>query len=224
MNFLNKLISYIKGEKFILDDLPTTYLFYFFLLKIRDLFYGFVIFRSKNLCFVHPSSRIRAKSKFTFGKNLTIDRNCYLDALSREGIVFGKNVSVGKFTMIECTGSLKNIGKGLIVGDNVGLGTRGNYGCAGGVKIGSNTIIGSYVSFHSENHNFDNKKIIIRDQGVSHKGIEVGENCWIGAKATFLDGSVIGSGCVVAAGCVVRGVYGDNLIIGGVPSRILRER
>ena len=32
---------------------------------------------------------------------------------------------------------------GLKVGNNVGLGTHGYFGCAGGVKIGNDTIFGN---------------------------------------------------------------------------------
>lgn len=55
-------------------------------------------------------------------------------------------------------------------------------------------------------------------------GYKIGNNCWIGAKATILDGTSIGNGCVVAAGAVVTGCFPDDVVIGGVPARILKER
>lgn len=97
-------------------------------------------------------------------------------------------------------------------------------GCAGGIEIGDDTIIGNYVSFHSENHNFQVRDIPIRLQGVNRKGIKIGQNCWIGAKATILDGTQIGNGCVIAAGAVVSGIFPDNVVIGGVPARIIKNR
>lgn len=99
-----------------------------------------------------------------------------------------------------------------------------HYGCAGGISIGHDTIIGNYVSMHSENHNYKNPTLHIRLQGVSHKGIVVGANCWIGAKATILDGTVIGDGCIVAAGAVVSGKFPNDVIIGGVPAKIIKNR
>ena len=176
------------------------------------------------MCFLHPSSVIKGRKKIHYGNNLSIDRRCYIDALSINGISLGFNVSIGKSTTIECSGSLQNIGMGLKVGNNVGLGTHGYFGCAGGVKIGNDTIFGNYVSIHSENHVFDNLDIPIRKQGVTHKGIEIGNNCWIGSKATFLDGSSIGNGCVVAAGALVRGTFPDNSVIGGIPAKFLKSR
>ena len=116
------------------------------------------------------------------------------------------------------------LGKGLIVGDNVGLGTHGFWGCAGGIEIGSDVIFGNYVSLHSENHNFKDLIKPIRLQGVNHKGIKIGSNCWIGSKVTILDGATIGNGCIIAAGAVLKGIFPDNVIIGGVPARILKYR
>jgi acetyltransferase-like isoleucine patch superfamily enzyme len=65
--------------------------------------------------------------------------------------------------------------------------------------------------------------LLIREQGVTNKGIVIGNNVWIGAKVTFLDGCKIGNNSVVAAGAVVSGVFPDNVVIGGVPAKILKE-
>ena len=119
----------------------------------------------------------------------------------------------------------REIADKMVIGNNVGLGSHGHYGAGlGGLEIGDDTIIGNYVSFHPENHIFSELNMPIRQQGVYGKGIKIGKNCWIGAKATFLDGTVIGNGCVVAAGAVVKGNFPDNSIIGGVPAKIIKMR
>lgn len=93
-----------------------------------------------------------------------------------------------------------------------------------GIIIEYYVIIGNFISMHSENHNYSNLEIPIRLQGVNHKGIIIGDNCWIGAKATILDGTVIGNGCIIAAGSVVTGQFPDNSIIVGIPARIIKQR
>jgi len=40
---------------------------------------------------------------------------------------------------------------------------------------------------------------------------------------TMLDGAVVGDGCVIAANAVVKGQYPSNVLIGGIPSRVLKE-
>lgn len=37
----------------------------------------------------------------------------------------------------------------------------------------------------------------------------------------FMPGSSVGSNVVVAAGAVVTGCFGDNVIIGGVPAKVI---
>jgi len=132
---------------------------------------------------------------------------------------------MGKNVRIECSGSLQQLGKGIKVGNNVGLGADNFFGCAAGIEIGDDTIIGNYVSFHAENHNYNDITIPIRLQGCSRQGIKVGKNCWIGAKATILDGVQIGEGCIIAAGALVTaGKYDCNGIYGGVPAKLIKKR
>ena len=45
----------------------------------------------------------------------------------------------------------------------------------------------------------------------------------MGAKVTFLDGTIIGNHCVVAAGAVVNGTYPDFSVIGGIPAKIIKS-
>lgn len=228
---MKKLISYIisrlRSEEFSIDaNIPTTYLIRTAIGKFIAYIYGLIILRHRN-CFISPSATIKCPSKIRFSGDkhfLMVGRHCLIDALSTEGILLGDGVSIGEYTNIECSGSLKHVGKGIIIGNNVGLGSRNHFGCAGGITIGDNTIFGSYVTLHSENHLFSDLEKPIRMQGVSHKGIIIGEDCWIGAKSTILDGTTIGKGCIVGAGAVVTGKFPDYSIIAGVPARIIRYR
>jgi len=228
IKIINKLISKIKGESFAIDErVSVSYIIRLLVSRLMMTLRGLCYFSIKRagLIFIGSNVKIKAAGYIKTGKNLTIDRGAYIDALSTDGINFGDNVSIGKRTTIECTGSLKHLGKGLTVGNNVGLNSDCFYGCAGGISIDDDTIIGNYVSFHSENHNYQNNEVSIRLQGVNHKGIIIGKNCWIGAKATILDGVTMQSGCIVAAGAVVKaGRYTENGIYGGVPAKLLKFR
>lgn len=223
--FVDRIVYKTRGGMKIDPHVPLWYLLNVMLRKGGMALWGVLcIIRRRGILFLSLSATVKCQRKIKVGRNCVIERHCYIDALSIYGIVLGDYVSIGKQTCIECTGTLSSIGKGLKVGNNVGLGTHGFWGCAGGIEVGDDTIFGNFVSLHSENHNFSDLSIPIRKQGVSRKGIKIGNGCWIGSKVTILDGTIIGNGCVVAAGAVVRGIYPDNVIIGGVPSRILKER
>lgn len=222
----SKLISHVKGQEYTIDsEIPFGYIVKVVWLKGCSMLYGMLRLRTTKRVFVHPSSKILCSSKIKFGKNLNIGYRCYVDALSREGLICGDNVSMGFHTHIELTGSLRLLGQGMRIGNNVGLGSHGHYGSgAGFVEIGNDTIFGNYVSIHPENHNYKDKNMPIRLQGVNSKGgVKIGNNCWIGAKVTILDGTVIGDNCIVAAGAVVTGHFPNDVIIGGVPAKVIKD-
>ncbi|MDO8336210.1 MAG: acyltransferase [Candidatus Saccharibacteria bacterium] len=167
---------------------------------------------------------MRNRKFITFGVGITIGEGVVIDGLSKNGVKIGDGVSIGPHSIIEGTGVISSIGVGCSIGQNSGIGAFSFIGAAGGVTIGSDVIMGQRISFHSENHRFDDIEIIIRKQGVTREGITVGDICWVGANVVFLDGSNIGAGSVVAAGAVVRGIFPPNCVIGGVPAKILRMR
>lgn len=223
-NFLSFVASRLKGESFKLDArIPDEYLVWFafstFMMYVRG------VLRLRRLVMVGKGVRLLAKSHMRLGRAVSIQDGCVINALSRDGLVFGDHVSIQKGTVIECTGSLRFIGRGLRIGSNVGVGSNSFLGCAGGIEIGDDTIIGNYVSFHSENHNYSDAHLPIRVQGVSHQGIKVGRGCWIGAKVTVLDGVIVEDGCIIAAcALLTQGVYKANSIYGGVPARFIKGR
>ena len=55
------------------------------------------------------------------------------------------------------------------------------------------------------------------------KGMSIGANFWLGAKNTFLDGSSIGDACVLAAEAVVTQPFLGDVVLGGVPARMLKQ-
>jgi len=167
---------------------------------------------------------LRNRKMISFSKGVTIGKNSVIDGLSREGVKIGDCVSIGQFCIIEATGVISDIGKGLCIGANSGLGAFSFIGAAGGVDIGGNVIMGQKVSFHSENHVHDKTGMPIRTQGVTRKGIVVDDDCWIGAGVIFLDGAHVGTGCIIAAGAVVRGNIPPYSIAGGVPAKVIRSR
>lgn len=172
-----------------------------------------------------PGARIVAAQRLRVAGGLVrLGSHSRIDCTSRDGIKLGRNFKLGSFSHMIASGTLANLGRGIVVGDNVGIGEFAYLGGAGGLRIGSDVIVGQYFSTHPENHIFADPVVPIREQGVTREGINIGSDCWIGAKVTILDGVSLGRGCVVAAGSVVTHSFPDHAIIGGVPAKVLMMR
>jgi acetyltransferase-like isoleucine patch superfamily enzyme len=182
---------------------------------------GMVFLRKK--VYLAGNCKILNKNNFVFGKGVTIERHTVLDGYALKKIRLGDCVKIGAFSTLTTTSHLSKYGVGLTMGNYSAIGDYTHFGASGGIDIGNDVIMGSYISFHSENHNFNDNTKLIREQGVTSKGIRLGNNIWVGAKVTFLDGSVIGNNSVIAAGAVVNGIFPDNVLIGGVPAKILKS-
>lgn len=161
-----------------------------------------------------------------FGNSVSIGDYCVIDALSvhEGGVVLQDNTSIGEYSAIKCTGDLNHLGKGIRIKSNTHFGEYCFFGAAGGIEIGRNVLAGQNIRFHSENHNFSDTNKLIKEQGVTHQGIVVGDDCWIGSGAVFLDGACVGDGCVIAANAVVTGKFDSGSVIGGIPAKVLRHR
>jgi len=111
-------------------------------------------------------------------------------------------------------------GKNIHVGENF----YANFNCvildAARVTIGDNCMIAPQVGIYTATHPIDPE---LRKSGVEFaKPITIGHNCWIGGMAVINPGVTLGDNVVVASGAVVTKDFGDNLVIGGNPARVIK--
>lgn len=181
------------------------------------------VLKIRKLIFLGNSVSLIGIGSSEIGRYCTFERYCVIDGYGRRPLKVGDRTKIGAYSIISTTSHLSKLGVGLSIGSDCGVSEYCYFGSSGGITIGNDVIMGQYVSFHSENHVFSDVDIPIRLQPVVSEGIVLGNNIWIGAKATILDGSVVGDNCVIAAGAVVRGSFPSNCVIGGVPAKILKS-
>lgn len=68
------------------------------------------------------------------------------------------------------------------------------------------------------------KGVHLDDQGSFSKGIRIGNNVWIGANSTILDGTEIGDDCIVVANSLVNRRFPSGSIIQGNPAKSIFKR
>lgn len=229
IRFVSYLISKIKHNEYKVDkeikssDLLIILINRFFML-FRGIWHKILFKKTSGLLFVGKRVKIRSHSHMECGSGITIEDGCFINALCKNGVKIGNNFSLGRNSMIECTGVIRELGDQLIIGDNVGIAANAFISVRGKVRIGDNTIFGPSVKLFSENHIFTDLNIPIYLQGATREGISIGEDCWIGSNVTILDGVHIGNKVVIAAGAVVNKDIPDYAVAGGIPARILKIR
>jgi acetyltransferase-like isoleucine patch superfamily enzyme len=191
---------------------------------IRGLRIRFFLGQSNGMIFLGRRCKIKHKRNIYFSGTVNIGDSVEINALSRSGIRFGKNVTLLKGTIIECTGVLNRLGEGLTIGNNVGIAQNCFIQVRGIVEIGNDVIFGPNVSVFSENHNFDNPDLPISKQGQTRKGVKIEDGVWIGTRAVVLDGVVLGKNCIVAAGSVVTKNVPPYAIAAGIPAKVIKNR
>lgn len=112
-----------------------------------------------------------------------------------------------------------NYGKNINIGKNVFINFDCTFLALGGITIEDDVLIGPKVSLITENHPLNPK---LRN-GLIGKPIHIKKNAWIGANATILPGVTIGENAVIAAGAVVSKDVPDDVVVGGIPAKIIKK-
>lgn len=110
-------------------------------------------------------------------------------------------------------------GKNIHIGKNVFINSGCHFQDQGGITIGDETLIGHCVILATINHHPHPAK-----RGNEYlKPIVIGKNVWIGSQAVITQGVTVGDGAIIAAGAVVTKDVPSNVIVGGVPAKILKS-
>jgi acetyltransferase-like isoleucine patch superfamily enzyme len=111
-----------------------------------------------------------------------------------------------------------NFGRHTSFGKNVFI----NHDCSfldlGGITLEDDVWIGPKVCLVTENHPLDPKD----RHSLICNPILLKRNAWIGAGAIVLPGVTVGENSVVAAGSVVSKDVPDNVVVAGIPAKVIR--
>lgn len=90
--------------------------------------------------------------------------------------------------------------------------------CKKSIKIGERAAIAHDVTImDSDAHS------IVENGFEMTKPIVIGDDVWIGSRAMILKGVTIGNGAVVAAGAIVTKDVPANVLVAGIPARIVKR-
>lgn len=111
-------------------------------------------------------------------------------------------------------------------GSNIHLGDKfyANTNCVildcNRVDIGDRVLFGPGVHVYCAEHPIDHK---LRAEGLeSSRPVRIGDDVWVGGHASILPGVTVGARSVIAAGAVVNRDVPEDVLVAGVPARVVK--
>lgn len=132
-----------------------------------------------------------------------------------------RKFSLGDYSVIESFACINNAVGDVMIGDHTRIGLHNTI--IGPVTIGSHVNLAQGITITALNHNFENSKKRIDEQGVSTSTVIIEDDIWIGANAVVLPGVTIGHHSVVAAGAVVTKDVPPHSLVAGVPAKVIKQ-
>jgi len=159
-----------------------------------------------------------------FNKNSKISKLASIEISKKNTkIIIGAFSVIDDFVKIKCAGGE---GGDIIIGKYVYINSGTVLYSGNGIEIGDNTLIGPNCSIIPVNHEFKNKKKLIREQGfqVTKNGVKIENDVWIGANVVILDGAFVRKGSVIGANSLVNSETEAYSISFGSPLRLMGFR
>jgi acetyltransferase-like isoleucine patch superfamily enzyme len=174
------------------------------------------LFTARNAARLWRYGWLRLRRRGVQGRRFNLNERADFQVARTATLTTGGQVSFGP----DFTGHFHE-GSVAVLGDRIWFSRGCTLSVHESVTIGDNSIFGEYVSIHDENHVTGGDDVPIAYRGFRTKPVVIGQNVWVGAKATILAGVTIGDNAVIAANAVVARDVEPGVVAGGVPARVI---
>lgn len=163
------------------------------------------------------------------GKGTSICHPCCLWGGGSGYISIGSNTTIQGHCILGCWIKYgeHNYTPSIIIGDNCNIGEYCHISSINQITIGNGLLTGRFVTINDNSHGElkkENLEIPPLMRQLTTKGeIVIGNNVWIGDKATILSGVSIGNNVIIGANAVVTRDVPDNCVVAGIPARIIKQ-
>ena len=119
---------------------------------------------------------------------------------------------------VENDGCLLEIGGGTFVGHHSHLACTED---GSKLQVGRDGMISSYVQVRTG----DSHSIVDMEGNRINKAqsVMIGDHCWIGEGSKILKGVTLEGDDIVSTGAIVTKSFGRNVLLGGIPAKVLKE-
>lgn len=146
-----------------------------------------------------------------------VDKISILLILKKNGAKIGINCDIESGLTFHNCKDYSN----LIIGNNCHIGKNCFFDLRDRVIIGNNVVISMQCTFIT--HIDMSKSYLSQIFPQKQKRIKINNNCYIGAKSTILMNVEVGENSFVASGAVVTKNVKSNIMVGGVPAKMIKE-
>ena len=152
-----------------------------------------------------------------------------------EGIILGyKHIKIGNnfFALrglrIEAVDSYgtQTFSPKIVIGENVAVGDFCHIAAIEEVNIGNGVLMGSkvFITDHQHGNTDYILSVLPSERPLVSKGkVVIGDNVWIGDNVVIMPGVHIGNNVIVGANAVVTKDIPANVVVGGMPAKIIKE-
>lgn len=140
-----------------------------------------------------------------------------IPVLVANGAIVGDNCDIETGLTFHNCSSFNN----LSIGNNCHIGKNCFFDLQDKVKIGDNVTISMQATFIT--HIDLGKSSLKKDFPSKHMPIRINNDVYIGAGAIILMGVSIEARSFIAAGAVVNGIVENDVMVGGVPAKVIRK-
>lgn len=111
------------------------------------------------------------------------------------------------------------------IGDNAYIGHHSHLACTedgSQLVVGSDGMMSSYVQVRTG----DSHSILDLDGNRINpaESVKIGNHVWLGLGSKVLKGVTLGDHVVVSTGAIVTKSFGSNVLLGGIPAKVLKEK
>lgn len=161
------------------------------------------------------------RHKASVGDRSYIDRTAQFTGSKR--IRIGKHCAVGADTWLNVN-DWHSPGYAIEIGDFCFIARRNFFTAGAHIRIGDYCLTGPDCHFLGAGHALDDPMIPYAiAQVVTDSKIDVGVNCWLGAKVTVLKGVKIGHGSIIGAASLVTRDVPPFCMVMGAPAKIVKR-
>jgi acetyltransferase-like isoleucine patch superfamily enzyme len=188
---------------------------------LRNLLYR-LIMRLDGVVAIENGARLRFTRNIHLHKGVYLDYGVYLHA-TPGGIEIDEKTFLMHHAELHVYNFRALPGAGIKIGKQCIIGEFSVIRGQGGVQIGDSVLFGPLVQVLAVQHRYGDISRPVMEQGITARGIQIGDGAWLGAGCIVLDGVRVGKGAIIGAGAVVTGDIPDHCIAVGSPARVIRN-